>query len=240
MPTTDDLPVIRKLAHDINGPVGNAGGFIDLALRQLQSLAEQEETVKPELSMSIQMLEMAAPALMQLQKLTRMWSATYQLLASEMEPVEAPNRLMDLLQKPIDEMLPVLQKKQINLQQSGNFDVALNADPELLSLSLYAILMIGLTIGSFDSQMKLKCTPSAKGTTITFEIVTDHMENSLFEWLEVTFDKVEDLPSQLNQGVLKPMSYGLIFLNVSTSASSWNLSYQIEEQKAVLEFRFSN
>lgn len=210
------LQWVRKLAHDIQGPLGNATAFTQMAM--------QANVVGQDQSQDLQQhaLKLALPALVQLQKLTRMWSATYQMLSGEIQPFPERITTQSVFELAYSHLGEVMRKKQVHFECQSNLPNIL-ADKELFDLMVHQFFMLAIVVGKSGGVMQVT---SPAEDALLISIPTDGDYPALSERLSFKGESIEDLPLTQPDGILKPLSFGCYFLAVSAKVHELKMDVQ--------------
>lgn len=235
------LQMVRKLAHDVNGPLGNATAFIDLALQQFSDvISKEEENGKNEsiadLKMGVEFLKLSVPSIVQLQRNMRMWSALHQIVVEEYGVQLRRVNVSEFINTAYSQLEIFLNKKKITYEVEGTLSNELIADAELLGL---------ITFFFFD----LAVATVEKGSVVTFSLTEDTSSDEihinvrlnldanyplLAEQLSSRFSKdLSSLPENFEQGIIKPLAYGSIFVPTAVEAMGGTFNFSIDNKNTL-------
>lgn len=243
------LQMVRKLAHDVNGPLGNAVAFIDLALQQFNDVVEKQENSKSadsdnglaEIKMGIELLKLSVPSVVQLQRNMRMWSALHQIVVEEYGVQLRKLNVAEYIERAYEQLSVFLSKKGINYEIKGSLRNQLIADAELFGLITFYFFDLAISISERNNtiQFELSEDLSNDEIKIAISLKLDADYPKLTEQLASRFgNDIENLPQVFEQGIIKPLAYGSIFVPTAVEAMGGIFEFSVEERLLKCEMHF--
>lgn len=243
------LQMVRKLAHDVNGPLGNTAAFIDLALQQFNDVVEKQEKSKStdadtglaEMKMGIEFLKLSVPSVVQLQRNMRMWSALHQIVAEEYGVQLRKLDVAEYIDRAYEQISVFLSKKGVIYEIKGSLSNQLIADAELLGLITFYIFDLAIAISERNNtvQFELSEDLSNDEIKIAISLKLDADYPKLSEQLASRFgNDIESLPQVFDQGIIKPLAYGSIFVPTAVEAMGGTFEFSVVERLLKCDLSF--
>lgn len=202
---------VRKLAHDIKGPIGNTIMFSELVFDNLEVLSN----TKPELASELENIMYLSKNIHRVNKKLinqlQSWVDTYELEYDKLEMFPSPVDIAKLVDEILDLNDLYLDKKNINLQKQIPGNLTVEIDKDVLSRILDTLLTQSITYIENDSTIQLKVEELDEAVRIAVADNYQGSRDNLIQRFTEPTDDIEDLlPSE---GILKATSYGMIFIN---------------------------
>jgi len=240
------LQMVRKLAHDVNGPLGNATAFIDLALQQFNNIIEKQEKNESaislaELKMGVEFLKLSVPSVIQLQRNMRMWSALHQIVVEEYAVQLRKLNVSEYIERAYEQLSTFLFKKGIKYRIEGNLKNELIADAELLGLINFYFFDLALITGERNNEIVFYLTEDhiSDEIHISVNIKMDAVYPKLAEQLSSRFSSdINKLPHFFDHGIIKPLAYGSIFVPTAVEAMGGVFGFSVIDRLLKCEMRF--
>lgn len=236
MNTADRLELVRKLAHDVNGPLGNITAFLELGLQQINYALDQDNSNTESVKMGAEMLSMAMPSIIQLQRNIRMWSATHQIVSQEYGVQLSPVELSKQIENSFHDLAIFLEKKEIKHQVRGDINNSILVDAELFGLIIFHLFDMAVAVGDQNQTLLFEINGHSKNG-LSFQMKLDGNYPNLKKMLLSDFDNVEDLPASFDFGVIKSLAYGNIFIPQAIRSMGGEIEVTIEQD--ILEINLS-
>lgn len=239
MDSANRLKLVRKLAHDINGPLGNVTAFLDLAQQQIADAISSDEVDKATVEMGLSMLSMAMPTIVQLQRNIRMWSASHQIVSQEYGVQLSPITVKNQIDHSFKELEVFLHKKEITYKVVGDLDCSILMDAELYGLIIFHLFDLAITVGDQNQEIVFDLhSDERKGLKIGLKLDGDYPQ--LKELLLSKVAELAALPSSFDAGVIKSLAYGNIFVPLAVHAMGGAISVQLEGHMLDIAFNFES
>jgi hypothetical protein len=238
--------MVRKLAHDVNGPLGNATAFIDLALQQFNDVIEKQEKGDAsanlaDLKMGVDFLKLSLPSIVQLQRNMRMWSALHQMVVEEYGVQLRRLDVSEYIEKAYEQLSTFLIKKNINYHIEGSLKNKLIADAELLGLIVFYFFDLAVATTERNSDVAFHLSEDEKNDEILIgvSIKMDTDYPNLFNQLASRFaNDINQLPQVFDHGIVKPLAYGSIFVPTAVEAMGGVFDFSLVDRLLKCEMRF--
>lgn len=240
------LQMVRKLAHDVNGPLGNSTAFIDLALQQFSDLANKLENSDDQetlagLNMGIEFLRLSVPSIVQLQRNMRMWSALHQIVVEEYGVQLRKLSVLEYIDSAFEQLAIFLRKKGISYRVEGALTNRLIADAELFGLITFHFFDLAIAVGSRNNEVVFTLSEDVSQDEITIRVslVLDGNHPNLNEQLASRFStNIDNLPEAFPQGILKPLAYGSIFVPTAVEAMGGTFDFSLDNEFLTCDMHF--
>jgi signal transduction histidine kinase len=237
MDSENRLSLVRKLAHDVNGPLGNVTAFIELAQQQIEEALSADHIDKEAIQLGLGMMSMAMPSIIQLQRNIRMWSASHQIVSQEYGVQLLPIEINTQIQNSFKELKVFLDKKEIQCNIEGEISDYILADAELMGLIIFHLFDLAVSVGDQNQVMNFKFINEAeKGFNVNLALNGPYPEFN--EILNTKIGSLTELPASFDFGVIKPLAYGNLFLPLAMNAMGGFMKAELKDAQLSLSFTF--
>jgi len=210
-----NLEFVKKLAHDIKGPVGNTVMFSQLLEEKLNMLeANASEQNRDEVAhvkeLSYTIVQINKKLLTQLQ----CWVDAFEMDHGSIE-VEKTGVAAGEIVEEVKEMNRIyLDKKRIELNtEQIDRDAVLNGSKNLLFQILDQLITLSITFAEQNSSIKVK---GGKDEAYYRFSVVDHYQGNRDSAIRRYTEPPGSIDTQLpEEGILKSAAFGMIFCNLA-------------------------
>jgi len=214
-----NVKIVRNIAHDLKGPIGNTLMFSELLRDQLKNMSGQESEIDNELSSLQDLAENVHKINEKLITLVDSWSEIYKILQGDVKPERKKLEVGDIVEELRERNELYFNKKDITCIWAVPEKLTFYSDHDMLLRILDNLLTVSVTNVDYDAKIEF-CVENLSDGSIQFTVSDQQMgdrkqlyEHYLEHW---SIDKFSE--EKLGESIIKASGVGLVYCSVAVDA----------------------